>query len=139
MEGRGGNDTIYGGTELGDAGHDTAVFTGNQADYTVTRTGPGVYTVADSVLDSAVVQRFAARLLPTATTIAGGLLWFFDRPTYARRVLAVARPTAHSVLSAAAAAPPILGSGGALSIETAAPRIDPSATAAMPCLVSMRC
>ncbi|TMJ03980.1 MAG: tandem-95 repeat protein [Alphaproteobacteria bacterium] len=49
MEGRGGNDTIYGGTELGDAGHDTAVFTGNQADYTVTRTGPGVYTVADSV------------------------------------------------------------------------------------------
>ena len=51
MEGRGGNDTIYGGTEAGDAGHDTAVFTGNQANYTVTRTGPGVYTVADSVLN----------------------------------------------------------------------------------------
>jgi Ca2+-binding RTX toxin-like protein len=49
MEGRGGNDTIYGGTEAGDAGHDTAVFTGDRADYTVTRTGSGVYTVADSV------------------------------------------------------------------------------------------
>jgi hypothetical protein len=47
-----------------------------------------IHTVADSVLDSAVVQRFAARRLPTATTIAGGPLWFFDRPTYARRVLA---------------------------------------------------
>ena len=51
MEGRGGDDTIYGGTETGDAGHDTAVFTGNRADYTVTRTGSGVYTVADSVAD----------------------------------------------------------------------------------------
>jgi Ca2+-binding RTX toxin-like protein len=49
MEGRGGDDIIWGGTEGGDSGHDTAVFTGNQADYTVTRTGPGVYTVADSV------------------------------------------------------------------------------------------
>jgi Ca2+-binding RTX toxin-like protein len=49
MEGRGGNDIIWGGTESGDVGHDTAVFTGNRADYTVTRTGTGVYTVADSV------------------------------------------------------------------------------------------
>ena len=49
MEGRGGDDTIYGGTEAGDSGHDTAVFTGNQADYVVTRTGPGVYTVADQI------------------------------------------------------------------------------------------
>jgi large repetitive protein len=49
MEGRGGNDIIWGGTEAGDSGHDTAVFTGNRADYTVTRTGSGVYTVADSV------------------------------------------------------------------------------------------
>src|SRR6185503_13412141 len=49
MEGKGGDDTIYGGTELGDSGLDTAVFTGDRADYTVTRTGAGVYTVADSV------------------------------------------------------------------------------------------
>ena len=49
MEGRGGDDTIYGGTEAGNSGHDTAVFTGNQADYVVTRTGPGVYTVADQI------------------------------------------------------------------------------------------
>ena len=50
MEGRGGNDDIYGGTESGDSGLDTAKFTGDRADYTVTRTAPGVYTVADSVL-----------------------------------------------------------------------------------------
>jgi VCBS repeat-containing protein len=49
MEGRGGNDQIYGGTVAGDSGHDTAVFTGSQAEYVVTRTGPGVYTVADQV------------------------------------------------------------------------------------------
>jgi imidazolonepropionase-like amidohydrolase len=40
------------------------------------------------VLDAPFVQRFAGRHVPTATTIAGGLLWFFDRPTYARLVLA---------------------------------------------------
>ena len=49
--GAGGDDTIYGGTETGDSGLDTANFTGNLADYIVTRTGPGVYTVEDSVLD----------------------------------------------------------------------------------------
>jgi len=62
-----------------------------------------IHTVADSVLDSAVVQRFAARRLPTATTIAGGLLWFFDRPTYARRVLADPRLLASLPASSRAA------------------------------------
>jgi len=47
-----------------------------------------IHMVADSVLDFPFVQRFAGRHVPTATTIAGGLLWFFDRPTYARLVLA---------------------------------------------------
>ena len=38
MEGRGGNDTIYGGTTTGDlAGEDVAVFSGNVGEYTITR------------------------------------------------------------------------------------------------------
>lgn len=34
------------------------------------------------------MQRFVDSRVPIATTMVGGLLWFFDRPTYARRVLA---------------------------------------------------
>jgi imidazolonepropionase-like amidohydrolase len=47
-----------------------------------------IHMVADSVLDPPLIHRLAVSGVPTATTIAGGLLWFFDRPTYARRVLA---------------------------------------------------
>jgi len=47
-----------------------------------------IHTVADSALDSTLLRRFAARHTAVATTIAGGLLWFFDRPSYAKLVLA---------------------------------------------------
>lgn len=47
-----------------------------------------IHPVADSVLDPRLVRRFAERGVPTATTMAGGLVWFFDNPAYARRVLA---------------------------------------------------
>lgn len=44
LEGRGGGDAIDGG-----AGNDTAVFTGNRAQYTVTANADGTYTVTDKV------------------------------------------------------------------------------------------
>jgi Ca2+-binding RTX toxin-like protein len=53
LTGNDGNDTFFGGfgndTIHGGNGTDTAVFLGNQADYTITPLGGGVYTVTDNV------------------------------------------------------------------------------------------
>jgi len=49
MEGGGGNDTIWGGTTAGDGtGTDTAVFSGNLADYTITVVDANTVTVQDN-------------------------------------------------------------------------------------------
>ena len=46
-----------------------------------------IHPVADSILDPALLRRFAERGVATATTWAG-LMWLFNRSAFARRILA---------------------------------------------------
>jgi Ca2+-binding RTX toxin-like protein len=74
LQGRGGNDTIYGG-----AGGDTAVFSGSRGDYTITTLG-GKTVVTDKVenrdgtdtLDSISILKFADSMSSTPQTENNG-------------------------------------------------------------------